>query len=93
MKVSSTTIRIPTGMHEALRGLAEERQSTLQGVLVEALELYRRERFVLRVNAGYATLRDEPEAWTTHLAERATWDTTLADGLPVERPRPRRKRR
>jgi predicted DNA-binding protein len=93
MKSSSTTIRIPTEMHQTLRGLAEERRSTLQGVLVEALELYRRERFVLRVNAGYAALRDEPQVWRTHLAESALWDTTLADGFPAERPLLRRKKR
>ena len=92
MAISSTTIRIPADMHETLRGLAEERQSTLQGVLVEALELYRRDRFLRRVNDGYATLRAEPVTWKAHLAERATWDTTLADGLPAERPGVRRKK-
>jgi predicted transcriptional regulator len=93
MAIPSTTIRIPADMHETLRGLAEEHQSTLQGVLVEALELYRRDRFLRRVNDGYAALRAEPAAWKAHLAERATWDTTLADGLPAERPGVRRKKR
>jgi len=80
-------------MHATLRDLAEERQSTLQGVLVEALELYRRDRYLRRVNEGYAALLAEPAAWKADLAERATWDTTLADGLPAQRPRVRRKKR
>ena len=95
MKSASTTIRIPTEMHEELRGFAEEENSTLTRVLVEALELYRRERFVARVNAGYAKLREEPEAWATDRAERDTWDSTLEDGLPKAVPsrRPRRNPR
>ncbi len=93
MKVASTTIRIPAEMHEELRAFAEEGNSTLTGVLVEALELYRRERFVARVNAGYSQLREETAAWKDHLAKRDAWDATLSDGLPAEPKRPRRKKR
>lgn len=93
MKSASTTIRIPTEMHEELRGFAEEEDSTLTGVLVAALELYRRERFVARVNAGYALLREETAAWKDHLAEREAWDSTLADGVPTPSKPPRRRKR
>ena len=93
MKSASTTIRIPTEMHEELRGFAEEEHSTLTGVLVEALELYRRERFLARVNAGYSLLREEPAAWKDHLAERKAWDSTLADGVPAPSKPPRRRKR
>lgn len=93
MKSASTTIRIPTEMHEELRGFAEEENSTLTGVLVEALELYRRERFVARVNAGYSLLREETAAWKDHLAEREAWDSTLEDGAPKVTKPPRRKKR
>jgi predicted transcriptional regulator len=93
MKSASTTIRIPTEMHEELRGFAEEEHSTLTGVLVEALELYRRERFVARVNAGYSLLREETAAWKDHLAEREAWDSTLEDGVPKVTKPPRRRKR
>lgn len=93
MKAASTTIRIPAELHAELRGFAEEGNSTLTGVLVEALELYRRERFVARVNAGYSLLREEPTAWKEHLAEREGWDSTLEDGLPAAPKTPRRKKR
>ncbi len=93
MRSASTTIRIPTEMHEELRGFAEEERSTLTGVLVAALELYRRERFVARVNAGYATLREETLGWQEHRAERDAWDSTLEVGLPKAAKRPRRKKR
>ena len=93
MKSASTTIRIPSEMHEELRGFAEEEHSTLTGILVEALELYRRERFVARVNAGYALLREETSAWREHLAERDAWDSTVGDGVPeVAKPLRRKKR-
>lgn len=32
-------------------------------------------------NAAYATLRRDPEGWAGEVAERETWDGTLADGL------------
>ncbi len=93
MKSTSTTIRIPTEMHEELRGFAAEEHSTLTGVLVEALELYRRERFVARVNAGYSLLREETAAWKDHLAEREAWDSALEDGAPKAAKRPRGRKR
>ena len=92
MKAATTTIRIPSELHEELRGFAEEGNSTLTGVLVEALELYRRERFVARVNAGYSLLREETAAWKAHRAEREAWDSTLEDGLPEKPKRSRRKK-
>ncbi len=93
MKTASTTIRIPVELHAELREFAEEGHSTLTGVLVEALELYRRERFVARVNEGYALLREESAGWKAHRDERDAWDATLADGLPrtVKKSRDRRR--
>lgn len=93
MKSASTTIRIPAELHAELREFAEEDNSTLTGVLVEALRLYRRERFVARVNAGYSLLREEPAAWKEDIAEREGWESTLEDGLPAPPKRSRLKRR
>lgn len=93
MKSASTTIRIPVELHEELREFAEEGRSTLTGVLVEALELYRRERFVARVNEGYSLLCAETAAWRSHRAERDGWDSTLEDGLPKVEKRPRGRKR
>jgi len=45
---------------------------------------YRRERFLRAVNTGYATLREDAAAWAGVAEERAVWDRTLLDGLPVE---------
>ena len=50
-------------------------------VLARALDLYQRHRFWQDVNEAYARLRADPKAWAEELAERALWDTALADGL------------
>jgi len=78
---SSTTVRITKKTHAALRDLAKQRQVPI-GELVGQIvtEVQRRELFE-RTNAAYAALRSDPEAWEQELAERAAWDSTLADGL------------
>lgn len=93
MKSASTTIRIPVELHEELREFAEEGHSTLTGVLVEALSLYRRERFVARVNEGYSRLREETAAWNADRADRDAWDATLEDGFPGTRKKTRSRTR
>ena len=55
-------------------------------VLDKALDAYRRKVFFEQMNAGYAALRADPEAWAEFEAERKAWDATLMDGLdPDER--------
>jgi len=43
-----------------------------------------RQCFLAGVNADFVDLRTDPTAWQEELAERATWDCTLADGLNEE---------
>jgi predicted transcriptional regulator len=94
-----TTVRIAEATHAKLKELAGQRHTTMQVVLEEAIEGLRRRQFLDGVNRGYAALRADPEAWKVVEAERASWDATLADGLPEEswteraesaRPRPTR---
>lgn len=77
----------------------------MQSVLRSALEVYRRQRFLDEVNAGYAELRRDRRSWEEWTTERDLWDRTLADGLVAEpegrygaeraprKKRPERKRR
>jgi hypothetical protein len=53
----------------------------MQAVLDEAIEHYRRDKFLDEVNAAYALLRNDPRAWKEEQAERVLWDKALADGL------------
>lgn len=71
----------------------------MQAVIGSALEVYRRQRFLDEVNAGYADLRRDARTWETWTAESAVWEQTLSDGLAAEPkpsfglPRSRRKKR
>ncbi len=77
---ATTTVRIGLQTHATLSQLAAETGLTMQEVLARAVEAYRRQHFIEQANPEYAPLRDAPAAWAEELAERATWDETLADG-------------
>jgi predicted transcriptional regulator len=84
--MSAPTVPISEGSRRILQELAERTGRTMSEVLDEALDAYRRQVFLDRVNAGYAELRADPAAWAEHTAERREWDATLTDGLdPDER--------
>src|SRR5262249_58509244 len=79
--MSAPTVRISEASHQILKELAEHTGQTMMDVLDKALDVYRRKLFFEQLNAGYAELRADPEAWAEHLAERKLWDATLMDGL------------
>jgi hypothetical protein len=84
--MSVPTICISEAAHRSLKELAEQTGQTMMDVLDKALDAYRRKLFFEQMNAGYAELRADPEAWAEHLTERKLWDATLMDGLdPDER--------
>jgi hypothetical protein len=84
--MSAPTVRISKASHRILKELAEQTGQTMMEVLDKALDNYRRKVFFEQLNAGYAELRADPEAWAEHQAERKLWDATLMDGLdPDER--------
>lgn len=82
--MTSTTVRVSEPTHRTLRQLSEQLGESMQGILDQAIEEYRRKRLLDRANAGYAALRSGPEAWSEELAERADWEATLSDGLDDE---------
>ena len=84
--MSAPTVRISEASHQVLKELAGQTGQTMMEVLDKALDAYRRKVFFDQMNAGYAELRADPQAWAEHLAERQLWDATLMDGLdPDER--------
>ena len=93
------TVRVTEDTRALLRWLSENEGRSMQAVLRSALEVYRRQRFLDEVNAGYAQLRSDRRSWEEWTMERDVWDRTLADGLvaePKERygaARPSRKKR
>jgi hypothetical protein len=70
---------MPVKFRDYLARLPEERRRA-----IAALRELRRKRLLEGANEGYATLRNDPEAWAEELAERAAWDSTLSDDLEDE---------
>lgn len=81
-----TTVRIRGPAHDKLRALAAAEHRPMNDVLEEAIETYRRIRFISDVNAGYAALRRNPSTASAWKQEIADLDATLLDGLPSEEP-------
>jgi hypothetical protein len=79
--MSAPTVQISETSHQILKAVAEQTGQTMMAVLDSALDAYRRKLFFDQMNAGYAELQADPEAWAEHLAERKRWDATLMDGL------------
>lgn len=75
------TTRISPPAHELLRQLARDSGLPMQTVLEDALELYRRQRFLEETNRAFEALRADPDAWRSEVDERSAWDSTLADDL------------
>lgn len=82
--MSGTHIRVSEKAHRTLTTLSREVGAPVGELVDQAVELLRRQRILDQINADYAALREDPEAWAEELAERALWDVTLADGLPQE---------
>lgn len=84
--MSIPTVPITEASHRLVRELAERTGQSVTEVLDKALDAYRRKVFLEQLNAGYAELWADPEAWSKVEKERAQWDSTLMDGLdPSER--------
>jgi hypothetical protein len=79
--MSVPTVHISEASHRILKELTEQTGQTMMDVLDKALDAYRRKLFFEQMNAGYAELQADPQAWAAHLAERKLWDATLLDGL------------
>lgn len=82
--MAGTKARISSTSHETLRRLAREEKQPMQAILDNAVERYRRARFLNGANADFAALRNSSGAWKEVLVERRLWETTAADELEDE---------
>ncbi|MDP9151286.1 MAG: toxin-antitoxin system protein [Myxococcota bacterium] len=78
------TVRIDSASHAALSVIARAKHIPLAEALARAVEAYRREWLIQAMDADYAALRAEAKEWAEEQDERASWDTTSADGLNDE---------
>jgi len=80
----SSSIRIDEQALAVLRELARRQRQPVQTVLKQAIDSYRREKFLEEANAAFAVLRSNSEAWSEEQQERNLWDQTAGDGLERE---------
>jgi len=76
----TATIRISERSRKVLGDIARQEGASLQSVMDQAIEHYRRQHFLEGLSEDFAALRKSPELWEEELKEREEWDTTLADG-------------
>ena len=79
--MASSTVRIDSSTHKVLQSLSAQTGRKMQEIVGEAIELYRRQLFLEKVNAAFAALKTDQQAWEEEQEERAAWDAALLDGL------------
>ena len=77
--MDTTTIRVDRDTHARLVEMSHSSGDSLIDTVRQAADALRRLRFGLRVQAQYADLRDDPEAWADYLAEVES--THVSDGV------------
>jgi predicted transcriptional regulator len=83
--MATTTLRVSLHVRDVLQELAETSGSSMQAVLEEAIEQYRRQLLLEATNAAYAALRAAPAAWAHLEQERQAWEQTQATGVETIR--------
>ena len=82
--MASTQVRISSATHQILRHLSAEVGESMQTIVEEAIEQYRRRRFLEGLNQDFKALQEDAQAWQEELAERSLWDNTLLDGVETK---------
>ena len=78
--MSTATIRLSEPVHRILRQFAQQDHKPMQVILEQAIESYRRQRFLEGLSTDFAVLRENEAEWSDEQQERSTWDATLSDG-------------
>ena len=79
--MASTSVRISEPARKVLQSMAKQEGQSMQSILEKAVEHYRREQVLLQTNKAFSQLKQKKNEWHQELKERATWETTLADGM------------
>jgi predicted transcriptional regulator len=75
-----TTVRISESYQKTLRELARYDGKSMQAIVEQAIESYRRQRFLEGLSQDFKTLQNDTKAWQAELKERKEWDITMSDG-------------
>ncbi|MGL5060633.1 MAG: hypothetical protein ACRC62_11700 [Microcoleus sp.] len=79
----TSTVTIGNTFYKILAELSASSGKSIQAILEQAIEQYRRQQFLEAANQAYIALRNNSEAWQEELEERSAWDVTLEDGLEI----------
>ena len=82
--MSTSMVRVSDTSKVILKELASKTGKTMQSLLEEAIEKYRRWYLLEQHNRAYASLQKNENAWKEELEERKIWDQTLRDDLEEE---------
>ena len=82
--MTGTQINISNSTHQILRHLSSEIGESMQTIVENAIEQYRRRLFLEGMSQDFKALREDSDAWQEELAERAVWDNTLLDGVETK---------
>ena len=77
--MSSIQVRIDKATYQNIQELASDMGESMQGVVKQAIERFRREMFLDNLSRDFERLRSDPAAWTAELVERELWDATLSN--------------
>ena len=75
-------MRVPSRTYAELRKLAHDDDRPMSDLIAEAVERYRRDRFLAEANAAYDALT--PSGKRRYRQALNEWDATVADGLSNE---------
>jgi len=75
-----TTVKISASYQKTLRELALRDGKSMQAIVEQAIESYRRQRFLEGLSQDFETLQNDTKAWQAELKERKEWDITMSDG-------------
>ncbi|MCU0546333.1 MAG: hypothetical protein MUE44_29900 [Oscillatoriaceae cyanobacterium Prado104] len=77
----TSTVTIGSTFYKILAELYASSGKSIQAILEQAIEQYRRQLFLEAADRAYIALRNDSEAWQEEVEERSVWDITLEDGL------------
>lgn len=77
--MASRATRISMIDHERLQRLARRLGVRQQEVLTRALDRFERELLLDEISAGFASLREQGDAWLEEMRERQAWDAASYD--------------
>ena len=77
-------VRVSNSTHQILRNLSLESGESMQTIIEQAVEQYRRRRFLEGLSQDFKTLKEDTQSWQEELEERQLWDKTLLDGVENE---------